>query len=241
MDRQSAAIAICGRVEDVLKELPCLTDISHGDFFTTDNLWRREILSTCSQVVEYYRSILVLTEQNLLRPAAALSRTIHEYCFRFEYLSVNEGELRGWTEWQMKRDYQFHNDFLKYETSVSPINRWLVARDARKLASVLGSSPGKAGDHWKSNSEILGAISSSLPQGHDKRLRRLLFDCPSTYVHIRVNEEPTPQYVQGASEASVLLTIKIAMELCRDKGFAPNGLKDEVSGIANVCDQLLLK
>ena len=241
MDRQSTARAICGRVEDVLKELPCLTDISHRDFFTIDNLWKREILSTCSQVVEYFRSILVLTGQNLLRPAAALSRTIHECCFRFEYLSINEGELRGWTEWQLKRDYQFHNDFLKYETSVHPINRWLVAKDARKLASVLGSSLGKAGDQWKSNGEILGAISSSLPPGHEKRLRRLLLDYPSNYVHIRVTEEPTLQYVNGASEASVLLTIKIAMELCRDKGLAPKGLRDEVSDIANVCDQLLLK
>ena len=78
-------------------------------------------------------------------------------------------------------------------------------------------------------------------KGTTKGCAGLLLDYPSTYVHIRVNEEPTPQYVQGASEASVLLTIKIAMELCRDKGFAPNGLKDEVSGIANVCDQLLLK
>ena len=241
MDRQVATIAICGRVEEVLKELSGPVDISHGDFFKMDNLWKREILVTCSQIVEYYRSVLVLTEQSLLRPAAALSRTIHECCFRFEYLSVNESELRDWTEWQMKREYQFLNDFLKYELSLLPINRWLWERDARKLGSVLEISPGKAGDQWKSNSEILRAISSSFPQGHDKRLPRLLFEYPSNYVHIRATEEPTLQYVQGASEASVLLTIKIAMELCRDKGFAPNELIHQVNDIAHDCDLLLLK
>ena len=64
----------------MLKVLPILTDPSPETFFEQSNLWSEEIRNTCGQVIEYYKHS-TLVDQGLVRPAAALSRSISEASF----------------------------------------------------------------------------------------------------------------------------------------------------------------
>ena len=88
--------------------------------FALRNLWRVEIKSTCEQIIEYYESIEILTDQGRSGPAAALSRSVHEACFRLEYLCLNKCELPDWMEWQINRLYHFVSEVLQFENTINP-------------------------------------------------------------------------------------------------------------------------
>ena len=138
MNSGDGTARVCTRVNEVLKALPTPTGASREEIFEQRNLWSEEIQSTCHQVIEYYKSILILVGQELHRPAASLSRSIHEACFRLEYLSRNKSELRDWMEWQMNRDYYFIKDFLQYETAVSGSSKRNLEKQLRVLVAVMG-------------------------------------------------------------------------------------------------------
>ena len=78
MNSGDGTARVCARVNEVLKALPTPTSASREEIFEQRNLWSEEIQSTCHQVIEYYKSILILVGQELYRPAASLSRSIHE-------------------------------------------------------------------------------------------------------------------------------------------------------------------
>ena len=85
-DRHTAILELCEAAEYVLDQIPLDLASSRDHHFAQANLWALEIESTCSQVIQYYRAISILINQELSRPAAALARSIHEACFRFKYL-----------------------------------------------------------------------------------------------------------------------------------------------------------
>ena len=96
---------LCRRVREAMWDLPEPMRATRDEFFAIGNLWRIEIHSTCDQAVEYVRGVWLLTDEGLNRPAAALSRSIHECGIRFHYLAENEDELPDWFLWQMSHDY----------------------------------------------------------------------------------------------------------------------------------------
>ena len=88
------------RVKEVLWDLQGPVRTPPEAFFDIDNLWKIEIPSTCRQSIEYVRGVMLLIDQGLNRPAAALSRSIHVCYIRFEYLSDHEEELPDWFHWR---------------------------------------------------------------------------------------------------------------------------------------------
>ena len=229
---------VCARVNEVLKALPTATGASRGEIFEQRNLWSVEIRSTCDQVMEYYKSILILVGQELYRPAASLSRSINEACFRLEYLSRNESELRDWMEWQMTRDYHLIHDLLKYETTVTDSSKQNFEAQMEYLVAAIGVPPKKRGFPWKSTHDMLSDITSDMPDGHDKRLRRLLYEYPSRFVHIRAGGVPSPDSAVGGARLSLLLAITLAMTLCRDEQLIPTDLSRETDEIVTMCNKL---
>ena len=229
---------VCARVNEVLKALPTATGASREEIFEQRNLWSVELRSTCYQVIEYYKSILILVGQELYRPAASLSRSIHEACFRLEYLSRNESELRDWMEWQMTRDYHFIHDFLKYEITVTDSSKQNFEAQMKDIVSAMGCSPTKRRFPWKSTGHMLSDITSDMPDGHDKRLRRLLYEYPSRFVHIRAGGVPSPDSAVGGARLSLLLAITLAMTLCRDEQLIPTDLSRETDEIVTMCNTL---
>ena len=149
MNSGAGTARVCARVNEVLKALPTPTGASREEIFEQRNLWSEEIQNTCHQVIEYYKSILILVGQELYRPAASLSRSIHEACFRLEYLSRNKSELQDWMEWQMNRDYYFIKDFLQYETAVSGSSKRNLEKQLRVLVAVMGGPPDKRKFPWR--------------------------------------------------------------------------------------------
>ena len=238
MNSGDGTARVCARVNEVLKALPTPTGASREEMFEQRNLWSEEIQSTCHQVIEYYKSILILVGQELYRPAASLSRSIHEACFRLEYLSRNKSELRDWMEWQMNRDYYFIKDFLQYETAVSGSSKRNLEEQLRVLVAVMGGPPDKRKFPWRSTGKILSDISGDMPDGYDRRLRRLLYEYPSRFVHIRAGGGPTPDSVVGGARSSLLLAITLAMKLCRDEQVIPTDLSRETDEIVTMCDKL---
>lgn len=238
MDFDDGTATVCTQVNQVLKALPPPTRALGEEIFVQRNLWSVEIQNTCYQVIEYYKSILLLVDQELYRPAASLSRSIHEACFRLEYLSRNGIELRDWMEWQMSRDYHFIKDFLQYESAVSCSIKRNYEEQMKDLIAAIGRPTKKRKFPWKSTDQILSNISSDMPDGHDKRLRRILYEYPSRFVHIRTGGAPTPDYVVGGARSSLLLTITLAMELCRDEQLIPTDLSREIDEIVTTCNKL---
>ena len=233
-------LGVCTAAEDVLSELPGWTMASCDEFFESDNLWRVEIQSTCSQIIEHYRGILLLIDQGLPRPAAALSRSIHEACFRFDYLVDNEHEVRDWTEWQLNQDYHSLSDSLQYDTGFYAETKRVQEEIKKRFADLLGGPPAKRRPHpWKDTSIIFASVARNLPDGVDKKLQRILIGFFSGYVHIRRGIEPPAEWTEGSAETSVLLAIQRSMELCRDKGLLSHEADEVASGIVKICGALL--
>ena len=61
----------------------------------------------------------------------------------------------------------------------------------------------------------------------------------SEYVHIRRTVEPPPDLTVFAVEFSVLLTVRRAMVLCREKGLLPHGANEHAREIVQECEKLL--
>ena len=229
---------VCARVKEVLKALAPPAGTSRREFFAQQNLWRVEIQSTCEHIIEYYESIEILTDQGLHGPAAALSRSVHEACFRLEYLSLNKCELPDWMEWQINRLYHFVSGFLQYENTINPTGKQNFQAQKNELSALLGRTPKKRSFPWRGLDRILLSISSGMPLGHDKRLRRLLFDFPSAFVHLGAVGGPRKGYAVEAARSSLLLSMGLAMKLCRDERLVSNELSTEIDEIVTMCDHL---
>ncbi len=227
---------VCERAAEVLQELRPKGG-PHVEFFEMGNLWRFEIWGTCPSVIEHYYSILSLVDQGLVRPAAALSRGVHEAHIRFEYLVDNEHELQSWVEWRMGQEYHRCREYLQFDSGANPNLDSESAELMDNLEALLGGPPKKPAFPWRSARMMLENIAGHLPGGFHKRLRRRLIEFPSDYVHIGFSGEPVPSSVVGTTELCVLLTVQRAMSLCRDKGLLSAQATKTADEIVTKCDQ----
>ena len=212
-----AVAELCVRVEQALQDLPGPDRTSREAFFATDSLWRMEARSTCEQAIEYVRAIISLLDQGLTRPAAALSRSIHECYIRFEYLLDHEDQLRDWFKWQISRDYHSAQDRWRYDTGLSTSDKQGLQEDMKIMEALLSEVPIKPGDQWKSTGCMLKDISRNLSAGSHLQMRRHLIAYPSEYVHIRVSGFPPTGPIIGLSAISFSEIVRRAMTLCTDK------------------------
>ena len=106
---------------------------------------------------------------------------------------------------------------------------------------LLGGQPNNREDRWKQNKEILEAVTGEWTDGQRKRLRRLLVEIPSTYVHIRGTAvpRPPPEWIIRTTEISVLSTIQQAMEKCLERHLLTQKINAEAAAIAKLCENLL--
>ena len=238
MDRHEEVVKVCESVKQVLKELPEIAHTNREEFFETGNLWRYQIQSTCLQVQEYYDSVWTLAGRGLLRPAAALSRTIHETSIRLEYLKNQEGSLADWWTWQITRTYFFIADQLRHD-ELNPLSRVLLRKDKSKCEKLLGEPPPKnCRTPWKCTTELITGAAKGKSEDYVNRWRRLLFNYPSNYVHNNYAQEPTLAYVVGSSQLSVLMTMQVAMEICRDRQLASHETIEAANDIVALCGNL---
>ena len=240
MDRHSEILDLCAATEHILYQIPLRAASSPEEYFAMDNLWSLEIESTCSQIIQYYRGVRALIDQGLPRPAATLARSIHEACFRFKYLAENEHELNDWEEWQITQDYHFAQDSLRHDLAddYTEIRRHL-GRAIEEWEHLLDGPPARRPHPWKSTSEIFRDVEEDVPEGRGKALRRHTIGFFSEYVHIRRTVEPPPDLTMFAVEFSVLLTVRRAMVLCREKGLLPHGANEHAGEIVQKCENLL--
>ena len=223
---------LCARVEDALKGLPGPEPTSLEELFATDSLWKLEVLWTCSQVIEYFRSIKLLIDKGMNRPAAALSRSVHECNIQFDYLVDNEDQLRDWVEWQLTRDYHQLHDALHYDDGISTGAVRSPREDMTSIEILLGKVPEKQSPPWKSPGEMLKHRRGTLEQGEHQWYYRLLIRDPSQYVHISRSDVPSATLITWLTATSVLGTFIGAMRLCEAKQIidAPAG---EIAALCN--------
>ena len=233
-----AIAEVCVRVKGALKQLPDPSHTSREEFFAVDNLWKIEIPSTCEQAVEYVRGVMLLIDEGLNRPAAALSRSVHECCIRFHYLSVNEDELPDWFKWQMSHDYHATRDTLcnyVVQGAADEQRAQRLREEIKHVGDFLGEAPRKQKYPWKSARSMLQDVTSSLgPEAHGPLYRQLIAD-PSDYVHVYVSGRPPWASTMRLTEISFAATIKRAMQLCTSKQL----LSPTAAEIEALCDQVL--
>ena len=219
-------------------DLPGPVRTSREAFFDIDNLWKIEIRSTCDQAVEFMGGVLLTINDGLVRPAAALSRSIHECRIRFHYLSDHEDELPDWFLWQMSHDYHATVDTLgKYEAAGAADDQTLQRlREANQaLKDFLGEEPPKRSHPWKSPVSMLQDLTRDFgPAAYGPMHRELISD-PSDYVHIHVTGQPNWMRILQLAECSFAAIIKRAMQLCIRKGL----LGSSAHEIESLCDQVL--
>lgn len=208
---------LCGRVEKALAGLPDQNPTTLDEILDTDFLWKMEVFWTCGQVIEHFRGVRLLIEAGLYRPAAALSRSVHESHVRFDYLVDNEDQLRDWFEWQWARDYHQFKDELNYDSMLSRENSDRLHEDMALIVGLLGKTPRKPSHPWKSVKEMLNDRDETDEAGRTLRVHRWLFTDLSQYVHISGSYAPSAQLTTWLTETSVLATLCRAMRLCQDK------------------------
>ena len=218
--------------------LPEPVRTSREAFFDIENLWKIEIFSTCDQAVEFMGGVILTINDGLNRPAATLSRSIHECCIRFHYLSEHEDELPDWFLWQIGHDYHATEDTLrKYEAAGAADDQNLQRlREANQdVKDFLGEEPPNRSHPWKSPRSMLRDLTGSLgPDAYGPIYRQLIAD-PSDYVHIHVTGQPDWTNTLQLAENSFAATIKRAMQLCIQKGL----LDSSALEIEALCDQIL--
>lgn len=228
---------LCLRVREALREIPDYVRQPKDEYFAVDNLWKIEIPSTCKQAVEYLSAIILLTDDGLDRPAAALSRSLHELFIRIRYLSEYEKELPDWFSWQISHDYHATVDTLKHNVVRNDRDeqaRHDLLRELRDIEHFLGKAPKERSFPWKSARHMLRQL--TVGSGWDSEsLHRQLIGNPSDWVHIHLSGNPNVFTIIELSEASFVLTVKTAMQQCHSKGLmGPLAME-----IVTLCDQVL--
>ncbi len=145
--------------------------------------------------------------------------------------------MSDWGKWQITRNF-FFDDQLRYD-ELSPLSRVLRTKDKSECEQLLGTRPLKrVGPSWKSTEALIAGATKGMPKDYEKRWHRLLFEYPSNYFHIRHAEEPTPAYVIGSSQLSVLVTMQVAMEICRDRKLGSGQTIQAANDIVARCKSL---
>ena len=230
-------VELCAWVDQALKDLPNPEPTSREELLSHDYLWRLEIYLTCGQLVEYFRSIKLLISEGLYRPAAALSRSVHECTVRFDYLANNENELRDWIEWQWSRDYHQYHDELRYGDVLGAERAWVLQERMKSIVFLMGEAPPKRNHPWKRLSDMLKYSYRDSESGHDRRHYRWFIANLSQYVHIGHSDVPSPELTDMLTAISVVSTFGRAMRLCKDKQV----IDPPAAEIVALCERTLMK
>ena len=229
---------LCRRVREASRDLPEPVRASKEAFFDIDNLWKIEIRTTCDQAVEYIQGVSLLIDEGLNRPAAALSRSIHECGIRFHYLAGNEGELPDWFLWQMSHDYHATLETIRYYDALGAkyVERSRrLQQEIRDVADFLGREPDKPDLFWKSMRTMLRDLTSDLGPEAAGPIYFQLISEPSDYVHIHVTGQPNGFRTLQMTEITFAAIIKKAMHLCNEKQL----LGQSATEIGTLCDEIL--
>ena len=246
IDRSHMILALCRAASDVVDNLAPPVGVSRETYFADENLWRLEIDTVCGLVHEYYSGVLACLQQHLDFPAAALTRSIHEACFRFKYLAEHEEELRDWEEWQLSQDYYLLKISLEHDlSSLGTGNAGEVGHLLEgKLAAIeelLGGPPLPRRNPWRTTSQIFDNLVDveTLPNERGRGFRRHTIGFFSEYTHPRRFPVPPEGLTLFSASLSVLLTLRRAMELCRKKDLLPAGADTRAGLIVEECERLL--
>ena len=238
MNRRSQILNLCTATENLFAELPERTTTSREAFFAPSNLWSLEVKSTCNQIFDHYKAVLVLIDQGLPRPAAALARTIADAYCRFLHLVENKDQLESWTKWQLTQDFWSLRDSIQFDTYFPPHIQQKQVELMDRYTELLGGTPRRWGFPWKSTKKMLRSTTQNLPEGTGDWLYRTGFQFFSRYVHISRAVDPPPEFTVGSSEQNVLMSITAAMVLCLDEKMFSLEASDLANGILVICERL---
>ena len=246
IDRHQMILDLCVEARDVLDHLIRPVMSPRESYFSDEHLWRLEVDTVCDLVHVYYGGVLVCIEQQLNSPAAALTRCVHEVCFRFKYLAEHERELRDWEEWQLSQDYHLLKTFLEHDVkvlnpdAVGETERMVVGKMAT-IEDLLGGPPPPRQHPWRTTSQIFDNLTDveTLRNERGRGFRRHTIGFFSEYVHPRRFPIPPEDLTLFSAGFSVLLTLRRAMELCRKKKLLPPEADTRAGHIMKGCERLL--
>ena len=247
VDRAQMILDLCVAARDVLDHLIPPIVVPPERYFSDEHLWRLEIDTVCELIPEYYSGVLACIEQQLDFPAAALTRCIHEVCYRFKYLAEHEEELKDWEEWQLAQDYRLLKEYLEHDVMTLHPNdaeeaEQMVRRNMEEIEDLLRGPPQpRRGHSWRTTSQLFDNLVATLPNNRGRGLRRHTIGLFSEYIHPRRFPRPPEDLTYFAVGFSVLLTLWRAMELCRKKNLLPKEADTQAGQIMEECERLLNK
>lgn len=225
---------ICQLTDEILAELksPSLAPV---DFFKMEHMWSLEIRGTLRGMVDHWRAIVLSVQQDLGRPAMALSRSVHEACVRFDYITDHPYELRSWIEWGLASEYHTYRDRLRYDARDDPDRQAGAQWHMDHIEPLIGKSPKRPPFPWRPLRHMTEVIAGHHPDNFHRRMHRILQQEPSAYVHIRLTPEPIPEIVLFLTEVSLVETIRKAMDLIVEMDLTPALSHERARKVAGLC------
>ena len=220
--------ALCLDVEMALDELR-MRILSPAEFWDPVNLWEWEISNTFGQIFGCYRAILLIAKHGIARPAAALSRSIHEAYIRFVYLIRNEWELKDWFEYNLSVQYHSAQDTLTYDPIPNDDHEEEYRTVIDNVELLMERRPKRRKFPWRPMRHLLNDVTSGLPAGNAMQVRRLLLHNPSESVHIQFGGPQPSELTLALAEVSITDAMKRVLEMLDQNRIMPRPKSEFVS------------
>ena len=225
---ESELYALCLDVETELDELRKRV-LSPAEFWDPANLWEWEISNTFGQILGCYRAILLIAENGITRPAAALSRSIHEAYIRFVYLTRNEWELKDWFDYNLSVQYHHAQDTLTYDPVPNEDHEEEYRTVIDNVELLMECQPKRRTFPWRPMRLLLNDVTSGSPAGSARQVRRLLLHNPSESVHIQFGGPQPSEFILALAEVSITDAMKRVLEMLDDNRITTRSRNEFVS------------
>jgi len=184
-------------------------------------LWKMHLKNVHPQVIEHWRAVVSLLDQDLVRPATSLTRALNEISVFNVYLFLSPDKIEEWTEHQLTIYKEDAEKFKKFDTDFFPGELEQANETLSSVKEILGREPNLTS--WLDYGTALESLMSAPDEWAAKRYKRSTYDNLSKFVHIGISGMPDrSQILAEAARSTVNAVVYPILVYYREVGFSPD-------------------